>query len=41
VFQQGEIDSICDRVALTENPGDFPRLPVDDARQDQVQANAG
>jgi hypothetical protein len=38
VFQQGEIDSIGDRVALIENLGVFPRLPVDDARQDQVQA---
>ena len=35
VFQQGEIDSIGDRVALTQDPGDFARLPVDDARQDQ------
>ncbi len=34
MFQQGEIDSIGDRVALTEDPGDFRRLPVDDARQD-------
>ena len=40
VFQQGEIDSIGDRVALTQDPGDFARLPVDDARQDQVQAAA-
>jgi hypothetical protein len=40
-FQQREIDSICGRVALIEDPGDFPRLPVDDARQDQVQATAG
>jgi len=31
VFQQGEIDSIGDRVALTEDPGDFPRLPLDEA----------
>ena len=38
VFQQGEIDSIGDRVALIENLGVFPRLPVDDARHDQVQA---
>jgi len=38
VFQQGEIDSIGDRVALTQDPGDFARLPEDDARQDQVQA---
>jgi hypothetical protein len=38
VFQQGEIDSIGERVALTQDPGDFARLPVDDARQDQVQA---
>src|SRR6202035_3122024 len=30
-----------DRVALTQDPGDFARLPVDDARQDQVQATAG
>lgn len=35
-FQQGEIHSICDRVALTEAPGDFPRLLVDNASQDQV-----
>jgi hypothetical protein len=41
VFQQGEIDSIDDRVALTDDPRDFARLPVDDARQDQVQAAAG
>jgi hypothetical protein len=41
VFQQGEVDSIGDRVALTQDPGDFARLPVDDARQDQVQAAAG
>src|ERR1700730_4623597 len=41
VFQQGEIDSIDDRVALIEARGDFRRLPVDDARQDQVQAAAG
>ena len=40
VFQQGEIDSIGSRVAVTENTGDFRRLPVDDARQDQVQAAA-
>jgi len=32
VFQQGEIDSIGDRVALTQDPEDFARLPVDDAR---------
>ena len=41
VFQRGEIDSIGDQVALTQDPGDFARLPVDDARQDQVQAAAG
>ncbi len=41
VFQQGEIDSIGDWVALTQDPGDFARLPIDDARQDQVQAAAG
>jgi hypothetical protein len=35
------MDSICDRVVLTEDPGDFPRLPVDDACQDLVQAAAG
>ena len=29
-------DSIGERVALTQDPGDFARLPVDDARQDQV-----
>jgi len=40
-FQQGKIDSICDRVALIEDPKDFPRWPVDDARQDQVQAAGG
>ena len=33
VFQQGEIDSIGDWVALTQAPGDFARLPVDDVRQ--------
>ena len=37
-FQRGEIGSIGDRVALAEDPGDFPRLPVDDARQDQIEA---
>jgi hypothetical protein len=37
VFQQGSIDSIGNRVALAQDPGDLPRLPVDDARQDQVQ----
>ena len=41
MFQQGEIDSIGDRVALTQDPGNFARLPVNDARQDQVQAAAG
>jgi len=40
VFQQGGIDSISDRVALVEDPGDFPALPVNDAGQDQVQAAA-
>jgi hypothetical protein len=40
-FQRGETDSIGDQVALTQDPGDFARLPVDDARQDQVQAAAG
>ena len=30
VFQEGEIDSIGERVALTQDPGDFARLPVDD-----------
>ena len=35
MFQQGGIDSIGDRVALAENPGDLPRLPINDARQDQ------
>jgi hypothetical protein len=39
VFQQGGIDSIGDRVALAEDSGDLPRLPVDDARQDQVQGS--
>ena len=37
MFQEGEIDSIGDRVALSQDLGDFARLPVDDARQDQVQ----
>jgi hypothetical protein len=32
VFQHGEIDSIGDRVALTQDPGDFARLPVDDGK---------
>jgi len=41
MFQQGGIDSIVERVALAENPGDLPRLPINDARQDQVQAAAG
>ena len=41
MFQQGEIGSIGGQVALAEDPGDFPRLPVDDARQDQVEAAAG
>ena len=41
MFQQGEIDSIGDRVALSQDPGDFARLPVDDARQDQVETTAG
>jgi hypothetical protein len=41
VFQHGEIDSIGERVALTQDPGDFARLPVDDARQDQVETTAG
>jgi hypothetical protein len=40
-FHQEWIDSIGDRVALSEDPGNFPRLPVDDARQDQVQAAPG
>ena len=40
MFQQGEIDFIGDRVALTQDSGDFARLPVDDARQDQVQVSA-
>ena len=35
------IDSIAERVALTQDPGDFARLPVDYTRQDQVQAAAG
>ena len=41
VLQQGSIDSIGERVALAEDSGDLPRLPVDDARQDQVQTAAG
>jgi hypothetical protein len=41
VFQQGEIDSIGDRVALAEDPGDFPPPPVNDAGQDQVKTTAG
>jgi hypothetical protein len=32
--------SQCDPVALIEDPGDFRRLPVDDARLDHVQAAA-
>jgi hypothetical protein len=40
VLQQGSIDSIGGRVALAEDSGDLPRLPVDDARQDQVQTAA-
>jgi hypothetical protein len=40
VLQQGSIDSIGERVALAEDSGDLPRLPVDDARQDQVQTAA-
>src|SRR5580704_17724177 len=40
VFQQGGIDSIGGRVALIEDPRYFRCLPVDDARQDQVQAAA-
>ncbi len=30
-----------DMLHWTEAPGDFQRLPVDDAHQDQVQAAAG
>jgi hypothetical protein len=41
VFQQREVGSISHRVALAEDPGDFPRLPGDDARQDQVEAAEG
>jgi hypothetical protein len=41
VFQRGEIGSIGERVALAEDLGDFPRLPVDNARQDQVKTTAG
>jgi hypothetical protein len=40
VFQRGEIGSIGERVALAEDLGDFPRLPVDNARQDQVKTTA-
>jgi hypothetical protein len=40
MFQQGSIDSICDRVALAEDPGDLPRLPLNNARQHQVQTAA-
>jgi hypothetical protein len=39
VLQQGSIDSIGERIALAEDSGDLPRLPVDDARQDQVQGS--
>jgi hypothetical protein len=35
--RRGEIDSIGDWVALTQDSGDFAHLPVDDRRQDQVQ----
>ena len=41
VFQQGGIDSINNRVALAEDPGDLWCLPVDDACQDQFQTAAG
>jgi hypothetical protein len=41
VFQRGEIGSIGERVALVEDLEDFPRLPVDNARQDQVKTTAG
>ena len=41
MFQQKGIDSIGGRVALAEDPGDLPGLPIDDARQDQVQVAAG
>ena len=41
MFHERGIDPIGDRVALAEGPGVLPRLPVDDARQDQVQAAAG
>ena len=41
MFQQGGIDSIGEWVALAQDPGDLPRLPIDDTRQDQVQAAAG
>ena len=33
MFQPREIGSISNRVELAEDPGDFPRLPGDDARQ--------
>jgi len=41
VFQHGEIDSIGDRVALTQDPGDFARLPVDDGTPGSVETTAG
>jgi hypothetical protein len=41
MFQQGGIDSIGERVALAEDSGDLSCLPINDARQDQVQAAAG
>ena len=41
MFQQRGIDFIGDRIALAEDPGDLSCLPINDARQDQVQAAAG
>ena len=41
VFQQGISIPLAPGSHWLRNPGDFRRLPVDDARQDQVQAAAG
>jgi hypothetical protein len=40
VLKQGQVHSVGDRVALAQDPRDFPRLPVDDASQDQGQTAA-
>jgi len=40
VFEQGEIDSIAGWITLAEGARDFPRLPIDDAGEDQRQTTA-